>query len=229
MRPTHSFADYRFLIFLKRRVTRRRRDRRVQAIQSLRDGAGPVRQGRRHPRPRHGHPRVAAVADPRTPVRHPGPDGRRQGEGVPRLPRAAQRRPRPEQGRHPLPPARDARHRARAGDVDDVEVRRGGHPAGRRQGRRHLRPAPPEHARAGRHLPRLDAPDGQERRLPAGRAGARRDDQPAAHAVDDGRARGDPRPQGAGLHHRQARGHGRVARPHRGDRLRRRSTPSARR
>jgi len=44
------------------------------------------------------------------------------------------------QGRHPLPPARDARHGAGAGDLDDVEVLGGGYPAGRRQGRRHLRP-----------------------------------------------------------------------------------------
>ena len=48
------------------------------------------------------------------------------------LPRPAQRRPRPQQRRHPLPPRRDARYRARPGDVDDLEVRRGRYPAGRR-------------------------------------------------------------------------------------------------
>ena len=49
---------------------------------------------------------------------------------------------RPGQGRHPLPPPGDGRHRARAGDLDDLEVRAGRHPARRRQGRGHLRPAP---------------------------------------------------------------------------------------
>ena len=84
----------------------------------------------------------------------------------------------PEQGRHPLPSARDAGHGARAGDVDDLEVRGGRHPARRRQGRRHLRPAPPEHARAGSGS--AAAGCARWRRTSgylAGRAGARRDDQ----------------------------------------------------
>ena len=53
------------------------------------------------------------------------------------------------------------------------------------------------------------------------RAGARRDDDAAAHAVDARRVRGPPRrPALPRLHHRQAGGHGRLARPHRGHRLR---------
>ena len=47
--------------------------------------------------------------------------------GLHGLPRAAQPRPRPGQGRHPLPPGRHARRGQGAGHVDDLEVRRGGH------------------------------------------------------------------------------------------------------
>jgi hypothetical protein len=40
------------------------------------------------------------------------------------------------QGRHPLPSIRNCGYCTRAGYVDDLEMRRGGYPAGRRQGRR---------------------------------------------------------------------------------------------
>ena len=118
-------------------------------------------------------------------------DGKTQ--GLPRLPRAAQRRPGPVQGRHPLPPPGDARHGPRPGHVDDLEVRRGRHPARRRQGRRDLRSAQPQRARAGADLPRLGAPDGAQRRPGHRRPGSRRDDQRPAHALDARRVRGDPR------------------------------------
>ncbi|MCK7522329.1 MAG: hypothetical protein MZV64_33940 [Ignavibacteriales bacterium] len=80
----------------------------------------------------------------------------------------AQRRPRPLQGRHPLPPAGDDRHRPGPGHVDDLEVRRRRHPARRRQGRRHLRPARPQ-PRASRSGSAAagSAPGRQERRPPA--------------------------------------------------------------
>ena len=45
---------------------------------------------------------------------------------------------------------------------------------------------------------------------------------PAAHALDAGRVGDDPRPPRPGLHHRQAGRHGRLARTHGGDGLRRR-------
>ena len=138
--------------------------REQEGVQPVRDGAGPVRQGRGHHRPRRGNARAAPQPDAGVLIRDPGSHGRRVREGVPRLPRPAQRRARPGQGRHPLPPARDARHGARAGDVDDVEVLGRRHPARRRQGRRDLRPAQPEPARAGGDLPRLGAPAREERR-----------------------------------------------------------------
>ena len=68
----------------------------------------------------------------------PDPDGRRVDRGLPGLPRDAQHRARPVEGRHPLPPGRHARRGQGAGDVDDVEVRADGHPVRRREGRRRL-------------------------------------------------------------------------------------------
>ena len=59
-------------------------------------------------------------------------------QGLSRLSRAAQRCPRSRQGRHPLPPPGNRRHRARPVDVDDVEMRRREPAAGRWQGRRDL-------------------------------------------------------------------------------------------
>ena len=56
-----------------------------------------------------------------------------------RLPRPAQPRPRPGQGRHPLPPGRVARRGQGPRDVDDLEVRGRRHPVRRRQGRRDRR------------------------------------------------------------------------------------------
>ncbi len=58
-----------------------------------------------------------------------------------RLSRAPQRGARPREGRPPLQPQRLARRSARAGDVDDVEVRRRRPAVRRREGRRHRRPA----------------------------------------------------------------------------------------
>ena len=151
---------------------------------------------------------------------HSGAHGRREHEGVPRLPRPAQRRPRPVQGRDPVPPAGDDRHRARPVDVDDVEVLGRGHPAGRGEGRRHLRSAQPERARAGADLPGLDPADLAERRPQRGRAGARRDDDAPAHALDARRVRGDPRRPGAGFHHRKTGRDGGLSRSDRGHGLR---------
>ena len=198
-------------------------------IQCLRNGPGAVRPRGRPAQPRAGGARAAALAHARVPLHHPGAHGRRDGQGLPRLPRPAQRPARAGQGRHPLPPPGDGRHRARAGHLDDLEVRAGRHPARRRQGRGHLRPAPDVPPRAGAGLPRLGAPGVQERRAAARRPGPGRHDQRPAHALDAGRVRGPGRGPLPGVHHRQAGRHGRLARPARGDRLSGSCTACARR
>ena len=71
------------------------------------------------------------------------------------------------------------------------------------------------------HLPRLGPPGRLQRRPRAGRPRSRRHDPRPAHALDDGRVRAHPRRQVPRLHHRQARRHGRLARPDRSHRLRR--------
>ena len=72
---------------------------------------------------------------------HPGAARRRPPRGLHRLSRAALPGARPGQGRHPLRARRDAGRSARAGLLDDLEVRGGQHPVRRRQGRRDLRSA----------------------------------------------------------------------------------------
>ena len=98
-----------------------------------------VRPRGRSPRPRSGHAPRPARATARVHRPLPGPHGRRLGQGLHRLPRPAQPRPRPGQGRHPLPPGRLARRGQGPRDVDDLEVRGRRHPVRRRQGRRHRR------------------------------------------------------------------------------------------
>ena len=85
----------------------------------------------------------------------PGAHGRRHDARLHRLPRAAQRRARPRQGRHPLQPHGQPGRSARARDVDDLEVRRGQPALRRRQGRRHRRPARALGRRAGAPDPPL--------------------------------------------------------------------------
>ena len=72
-----------------------------------------VRPGGRSPRPRPGHAPRPARATARVHRPLPGPHGRRVGQGLHRLSRPAQPGPRPGQGRHPLPPGRDASTRSR--------------------------------------------------------------------------------------------------------------------
>ena len=67
---------------------------------------------------------------------HSGAHGHRPLRGVHRLSRPAQHRARSGEGRHPLPPGRDARRGSGAGVMDDVEVRVPRTPVRRRQGRR---------------------------------------------------------------------------------------------
>src|SRR6266576_3616252 len=67
-------------------------------------------------------------------------DGQRPGEGIHRLPRAAQRVARAWQGRYPLPSQRHAGRSESAGRVDDLEDRHRERSVWRSQGRRDLRP-----------------------------------------------------------------------------------------
>ena len=92
--------------------------------------------------------------------------------GLHRLPRPAQPRPRPRQGRHPLPPGRDPGRGQGPRDVDDLEVRRRRHPVRWRQGRRRRRPQEALDAASSRRLTRRYATEievliGPERDIPA--------------------------------------------------------------
>ena len=138
-----------------------------------------------------------------------------------RLPRAAQRCPRPQQGRHPLPPRRDDRYRARPGDVDDLEMRRGRHPPGRRQGRRDGRPGHPLDQRKRAPVPRLGGPDVAQHRPAPGRSRPGCRHHPADDGLDDGRILQAGRPVHPRRDHRQTGGRRRLAGPHRSHRLRR--------
>ena len=74
-------------------------------------------------------------------VHHSGAAGRRPPRSFHRLSGAAFHRARARQRRHPLRAGRDAGRSARAGGVDDVEMRGGEHSVRRRQRRRDLRSA----------------------------------------------------------------------------------------
>ena len=67
-----------------------------------------------------------------------------------------------------------------------VEMRRGGHPPWRRQGRGHLRSAQSFRSGAGTNLPRMGAPGGPQRGPAPGCARPRRHDPRPAYAVDAG-------------------------------------------
>ena len=107
-----------------------------------------------------------------------GPDGRRAARGLHGLPRPAQRRARPVQGRDPLPPGRGHRRGAGARGADDVEDGADGRSLRRREGRRPVRRGCDEPERA----PAADA---------------------SVHEHDQLRARRQPRHPGAGREHRR--------------------------
>ena len=114
---------------------------------SVRYGGG-VSEARSRPAPDFAH----AQARPGSFDSHQ--DGQRPGEGPDRLSRAAQRRARTRQGRHPFPSQRHARRSEGARRVDDLEDRDGERSVRRRQGWRHLRPQAHVQERTGAH----DAP-----------------------------------------------------------------------
>ena len=119
-------------------------------------------------------PRRLLDALPRGHRPDPGQAVRRQDPRLLRLPHPAQRRPRPVQGRRPLPPRGRHRRGARARLADDLEDRGRRHPLRRRQGRRQL---PRRRARARPSSRRSRARSWtRSRRCSARRATSRRPD-----------------------------------------------------
>ena len=93
----------------------------------------------------------------------------------------------PGQGRHPLRSRRHAGRGARAGRVDDLEVRRGEHSVRRRQGRNHLRSRRSFRKANWSGLRAATLPTCIDiHRAGARRAGARHEHQRADHGLDHG-------------------------------------------
>ncbi|CAA9484476.1 MAG: NAD-specific glutamate dehydrogenase; NADP-specific glutamate dehydrogenase, partial [uncultured Solirubrobacteraceae bacterium] len=188
----------------------------------LRHGQPLVRPGRRPARHGRGHAGGAALLLPGGAGPDPDPPARRAHARVLRLPRPAQRRARPLQGRHPLPSGGRPRRGACAGLADDLEDGDRRHPVRGRQGR-HQRPRRP--ARRVGAADRHALVHRQDREGPgpdARHTGARRQHQRPRDGVDDGRVRQAPRPH-AGDRHRQADRPRRLLRARGGDRPRRRA------
>ena len=150
---------------------------------------------------------------------------------VPGLPRPAQRGPRSGQGRPAIPPGDGPRRRPRAGDVDDLEMRPGGRPVRRREGRRHLRSLDDEPEGARGADPAVRDRARRHHRAGFGYPGARRRDQRPDDGLDHGHRLDAPRPLRARRRHRQADRDRRLGRPRRcdrpGRRLHRSRTPHA--
>ena len=135
------------------------------------------------------------------------------------LPRAAQRRARPLQGRPALPPGRRPRRGPRAGDADDLEDRDRRHPVRRRQGRRQLPQRPAQFRGAAVDHALADGQDRQGAGPEPRHHGARRRHERPGDGVADGRVRQAPRPH-AGDRDRQADRARGLLRPRVGDRPR---------
>ena len=154
----------------------------------------------------------------------PGAARRRRVPHLPRLARHAQLAPAAGQGRHPLRHLRRPGRGGGAGRAHDLQVRPGGRPVRRLEGRRAARTGSVLRARAGGdHAPLR--PRADLTRLPEPRrqrAGARHGHQRARDGLDRRRLP-HPAPGGdqrAGLRHRQAGHLRRHSRPDRGDRTR---------
>ena len=143
-----------------------------------------------------------------------GDDGRRHACRCSRATASAQRGARPVQGRHPLPPGRDARRGEGARDVDDLEVRAVNIPFGGAKGgvacdpktlsERELRAAD-----AALHDRDHATMIGPEKDIPAPDVGTDRADD----GVDHGHVLDEQGPLGARRRHRQAAQRRRLAGP----------------
>ena len=151
----------------------------------------------------------------------PGDDGRRRGDRLRGLPRDAQHRAWPLEGRDPLPPGRHARRSQGARDVDDLEVRADGPPVRGRKGWRHLRSEAALAAGARGHDPSLHERDHQRDRPGEGHPGPRRRYGRERDGLDLRHLFDEQGPLGARRRHRQAALDRRFARTRRGDGARR--------
>ena len=177
----------------------------------------PVRPGRsvRGRRPGRGGAAPASRAvDPRL---LPDQARRRNPRRLPRLPRAALERARPDEGRHPVRPRGLARRVRCARRLDDVEVRAPAAALRRREGRRPLQPAraQPDGARAP-HAP-LHLGAASVHRPTGGHPGAGHGDERADDGLDDGHVLDAARPRGPGDRDGQADLDRRLRLPARGD------------
>ena len=183
--------------------------------------------------PRRRHVRGRPEPDPDPLVLQEGgrglgsrPDGRRHGAGIPGVPRRPQHDAWPGQGRHPLPPGRDAGRGQGARDVDDLEVRPDGPPVRRREGRRDLRSEAPLARREGAPDPALHERDHQRDRPREGHPGSRCRHRRAGDGVDLRHVLDERRPLGPRRRHGQAARGRRLGRTRRRDRARLCSTAS---
>ena len=151
----------------------------------------------------------------------PDDDGRRLRPELHRLAGDPQRRPRPVEGRDPLPPGRQSRRDQGALDVDDLEVRADEPPVRRRQGRRDLRPEDALAGRARADDPALHLGDRQRDRPGEGHPGSGCRHEPGDHGVDLRHVLDEQGLLGAERRHGQAARDRRLARPGGGDRPRR--------
>ena len=137
------------------------------------------------------------------------------------LPRPAQHRARPRQGRHPLPPQGHPGRGQGAGLLDDLEVRDREHPLRRRQGRRGLRSQEDVPRRAGAHDAPLRVRDLDHHRARPRHPRSRRLHRRPDHGLDHGHLLHDHGLLVAGRRDRQADVAGRQRGPQRSHRARR--------
>ena len=181
-----------------------------------------VRGGAHSCRRRRRGGRASALSRARRHGQRPGPDGRRDLDDLPGLPRAPLERGRPDEGRHPLRPACLARRVRCARDVDDVEVRVAPAPVRRREGRRALQPARDVPGRAPAADAALHDRAAARDRPGEGHPGAGHGDERADDGLDDGHVLDAGRLRRARGRDRQADLDRRLGLPERGDRGRRR-------
>src|SRR5438034_2056783 len=109
-------------------------------VESFRDRENADRPGRQEVELGRRHARGPEEPAPRTDSALPGQDGRREREGLHRVPGPVQRCDRAVQGRYPIPLERIPRRSPRPRLLDDVEMRGDGHPLRRSEGRGDLQP-----------------------------------------------------------------------------------------